>query len=539
MLIGEILGCTSLRSANRRLTHVSAPFIILMATLCNTAAAGAQELPVRSIQITNVRGDLYRVDDGGQTSVFLVTPDGIVLGDPLSVTTARSLAAELAKRFPQQPVKYVVHSRHDFERAGGAWIFNHTARVVAHERFNQLLTQARASLPSSLSTLDRNANAILERSEIESSPLAATLAPEDRNRDGNLTPGEIWSTVGAADLKYEGRYTITLGGRRVELLHPGDAFGSDLTLVYFPDDRVLFAVDYAPLNSVPASFAPSTPRGALASLQRLDRLDFEMIITGRGQVGSRADLETVRNYVQDLLSSVRAGFKAGRTVDELQNGVVLSKYAALANYPSRHASNVAEVYRTLQLITTNAYGAAQVAYRERGECQEVTCVGIGGSAISGLGGMSIASGWFAGGVEVSRGGHATGMGYNRSTQQKATLVSFLARYRWKHNSAITAAVLGGPTLILTSTKSVYYPSINFVPPTQFTSTETKLGQTFGVELDMSLGAGIRLVFPTRVTHIPAEMSRIPAQIVPENPIAGTWHIQTGAGVLLPLFRQVR
>jgi filamentous hemagglutinin family protein len=34
-------------------------------------------------EITQIRGDLYYVS-GGANTVFLVTPDGIILGDPVS-----------------------------------------------------------------------------------------------------------------------------------------------------------------------------------------------------------------------------------------------------------------------------------------------------------------------------------------------------------------------------------------------------------------------------------------------------------------------
>ncbi|HEY6360991.1 MAG TPA: hypothetical protein VIX63_07785, partial [Vicinamibacterales bacterium] len=45
--------------------------------------------------ITNIRGDLYRVQDANHYTVFLVTPAGIILGDPINTQAATWLKAEL------------------------------------------------------------------------------------------------------------------------------------------------------------------------------------------------------------------------------------------------------------------------------------------------------------------------------------------------------------------------------------------------------------------------------------------------------------
>jgi hypothetical protein len=77
--------------------------------------------PVR--EITNIQGGLYRVRDGRQHTVFVVTRDGIILVDPLSTATARWLKAELESRFPASPIRYVLATHHYYARAEGLGIF--------------------------------------------------------------------------------------------------------------------------------------------------------------------------------------------------------------------------------------------------------------------------------------------------------------------------------------------------------------------------------------------------------------------------------
>ena len=54
------------------------------------AAAQALEPPPGDRAITVLRDDLYQVRDGQQHTVFLVTPDGIILGDDFQLESVRS-----------------------------------------------------------------------------------------------------------------------------------------------------------------------------------------------------------------------------------------------------------------------------------------------------------------------------------------------------------------------------------------------------------------------------------------------------------------
>ncbi|HKE83636.1 MAG TPA: hypothetical protein VKB50_07780 [Vicinamibacterales bacterium] len=58
-------------------------------------------------EIIPLAGDLYRARNGNWYAIFLVTPDGIILGDPINPAFATWLKEELAKRFTV-PVRYVV-----------------------------------------------------------------------------------------------------------------------------------------------------------------------------------------------------------------------------------------------------------------------------------------------------------------------------------------------------------------------------------------------------------------------------------------------
>jgi len=109
-----------------KLALLACTFAVVIAV---PATAAQVEGPAPDREITVIRDGLYRVRDGTRHTVFLVTPDGIILADPLSRDTSRWLPQEFATRFPGRTVRYVLHTHHHADRAEGAALFNNTAEL--------------------------------------------------------------------------------------------------------------------------------------------------------------------------------------------------------------------------------------------------------------------------------------------------------------------------------------------------------------------------------------------------------------------------
>ncbi|MDP6388252.1 MAG: hypothetical protein QGG63_03215, partial [Candidatus Pacebacteria bacterium] len=75
---------------------------LILASLILPSLTNAEEASNK--KITRIAGDLYRFQNKFHYSVFLVTPQGIIVTDPITSNAAKWLKAELAKRF-KQPVK--------------------------------------------------------------------------------------------------------------------------------------------------------------------------------------------------------------------------------------------------------------------------------------------------------------------------------------------------------------------------------------------------------------------------------------------------
>jgi alkyl sulfatase BDS1-like metallo-beta-lactamase superfamily hydrolase len=101
---------------------------------CVVTAAYAQQPQGPAMRsIVRVTGDLYRAQNNDHYTVFLVTPAGIILADPISTDFSTWLAGQLAERFPNRPVRYVLYSHHHQDRGarelrGGAESSGRTER---------------------------------------------------------------------------------------------------------------------------------------------------------------------------------------------------------------------------------------------------------------------------------------------------------------------------------------------------------------------------------------------------------------------------
>jgi glyoxylase-like metal-dependent hydrolase (beta-lactamase superfamily II) len=105
---------------------------------------------------------------------------------------------------------------------------------------------------------------------------------------------------------------------------------SDNSLVMrFPRERVLFAVDFIPVNSYafrdfPDSYMPDW----IESLKRVEAMDFDILAPGHGPLGDKRNVTTFREYLEDLRGQVLAQARAGKSLDEVKAAVNLSKYSA-------------------------------------------------------------------------------------------------------------------------------------------------------------------------------------------------------------------
>ena len=251
--------------------------IVGIALLVTASWAQTPPAPVR--EITKIAGEVYRFRNNNHYSVFAVTPAGVIATDPINADAARWLRAEIAKRF-NQPVRYVVYSHDHADHISGGEVFADTATVVAHDN-------AKAAI-------------IGER--------RPTAVPQ---------------------VSFSDRTSIDLGGTVAELIYVGRNHSDNSIVLRFPRERILFAVDFIPVNSLafrdfPDAYIPDW----IESLRRVEAMDFDILAPGHGALGTKANVTMFREYLQDLRAEVMRYAREGKSLEETKQLVKLPKYDA-------------------------------------------------------------------------------------------------------------------------------------------------------------------------------------------------------------------
>ena len=263
------------------------------------AAMQVAQAPAATREITKIAGEIYRFRNNNHYSIFVVTPAGIIVTDPINRDAATWLKAELQRRF-NQPVRYMVYSHDHADHISGGEVFADTATVVAHERARETIIG-------------------------EKRPTAVP----------SMTISE--------------RGMIDLGGTVMQLIYTGRNHSDNSIVMYFPVERVLFAVDFIPVNAMafrdfPDAYMPDW----IDSLRRVEQIDFDVLVPGHGPLGNRQSVTAFRNYLEDLRDQVTVLAREGKSVDEVKRTVNLDKYKGWAGFEQMSQLNIEGMYRLVQ-----------------------------------------------------------------------------------------------------------------------------------------------------------------------------------------------
>ena len=269
---------------------VAGVFLGLMLPLYLSAAE-----PTRTI--THLAGDVYRFQNNGHFSVFMVTDEGVIATDPISPDAAQWLNSEIQTRF-DQPVKYVLYSHDHWDHVSGGAVFEE-ATIIAH------------------------ANAV---PHIEASDQPIELP----------------------DITFTNEFTLTLGGKQVHLYYLGVSHSDNLVYMVFPEEKILFGVDAISVNRLPfQNMAGTDIDGVIGTISALEQMDVDIVSPGHGEVGTLADLAAHREYLEQLKEAVANLMREGRSLEQIKAQVTMSEYSHWGSYAGWQQPNVEGMYQYL------------------------------------------------------------------------------------------------------------------------------------------------------------------------------------------------
>ena len=115
--------------------------------------------------------------------------------------------------------------------------------------------------------------------------------------------------------------SITLGGSRVELMHPGPAHTDDMTVLLFPEQRAVFGVDFLSIRSIPPTLGGYSVGQYVDANARVQDLVFDILIPGHGDVGEKSDLMHFPDYLRAVEAAVVRGIAERRSLEGMRENV--------------------------------------------------------------------------------------------------------------------------------------------------------------------------------------------------------------------------
>jgi glyoxylase-like metal-dependent hydrolase (beta-lactamase superfamily II) len=311
-------------------------------------AALYQKTQYTGQEIGKLTGDVYYARWDDYLSAFMVTPEGVILVEPVGVEFATWLKGEIKKRF-NQPVKYVVYSHSHADHASGAAVYADTAQLIGHEALVKLLeVPAATALPDNVKAQDANTNGAIERAEAQGN-IAALFDLYDADKNGALSGGEIargpLGDVAKPTRTYTGKLELKLGCKIAEVMTIPTAHAPDNTIVRFVDgSNVLFASDWITVDRTP--FGPGiTAPDEIAKAKLVEAMDFEHFVCSHGKLGKKADVRANIKYREDVRDAVAKAIAEGKTLEQTRDTVLMPDYAKWEFYDVQRPQNVTGAYR--------------------------------------------------------------------------------------------------------------------------------------------------------------------------------------------------
>jgi glyoxylase-like metal-dependent hydrolase (beta-lactamase superfamily II) len=271
-----------------------------LAAVLLTTTAQAQQ-PPQPLQITTTKVDgtdnVYIFRYGGAQSMFIVTPQGVIATDPISLRRPAKPYIDAIQAVTKAPIKYVIYSHSHFDHiAGGKPFKDLGATFVAHKNAKVRLQQLKAD----------------------------DIVIPDQTVDG-------------------AKKNITLGGTTLELNYVGKNHSDNMLVMRLPKEKIIFTVDWIPISGVQFrgmadTYLPETEDG----LKKVIAMDWDRLIPGHPspKLGTKDDARTDLAYLQDLSAAVKEAVNAGKNYAEAQRDIKLPKYENIGGYANFLPMNI-------------------------------------------------------------------------------------------------------------------------------------------------------------------------------------------------------
>jgi len=238
--------------------------------------------------------------EGDPNTGVVVGDDGVMVIDTQATPVMAQDVIRRIREVTDKPIKYVTLSHYHAVRVLGAAGYAPQQVIASRDTYDLIVERGEADMKSEIERFPRLFRAV------------------------ESVPGLTWPTI-----VFEKRLTVWMGNLQVELLQLGRGHTKGDTVVWLPQDRVLFSGDLVEYEATPYTgdaYLSDWP----ATLDAIEALNPASLVPGRGAAlrtpdAVRAGLNGTRSFVEAMFESVKKGVTQGSDLRTIYH----ETYAAL------------------------------------------------------------------------------------------------------------------------------------------------------------------------------------------------------------------
>lgn len=257
------------------------------------------------LKVTEVAPGLYyQYHHQESNNAFLVTDEGVLVIDARQHPRRAEELLATIRKVTDKPIKWVVNTHAHGDHYFGNSVFKREGAIFIAHRDTAGMMKSHLGIE-----MKRRMGYFKQR---------------------QYDPGEVKLVL--PDVTFDSKLTLTLGGRTVELLYIGAGQNPGDTLVYFPQERVIFTGGPFSKNSWPnPSFTPSMS-GWVELLRKIAAMDVDIYLGGHGDIGNKQDVLHEAQMLADFDAGMREAVAKGMSKDDIIKNVKFEKYQDVRNY---------------------------------------------------------------------------------------------------------------------------------------------------------------------------------------------------------------
>ena len=319
------------RKAGKRLVGLSIVFVVL---LFGTLVFGAEQL-----------FDLKEVADGVYIALarpgrmihcnaaVIILEDGVMVVDTHSTpSAARSLMKQI-ESVTDKPIRYVVNTHYHYDHFQGNPAYLEDCpgvEIIASENtYRGILKRGIPRVKANIAGLSERIESL--KRELDGTNEAgrqAELREELSEREERLRESRQIVDDSLPTVTFEKSMVLHRKNRRVEILFVGKGHTDGDTLVFLPEDKILVTGDF--VHAWGPYMPDCYPYEWIRNLDAVERMDFEKIISGHGDVlEGNGQVTLWKNYLTDVMDQVNELYGQGNSLEEIKGKVDLSEYIPL------------------------------------------------------------------------------------------------------------------------------------------------------------------------------------------------------------------